>query len=194
MKMSLIAAFLATVCLAQVGGLMDSPSSSAHGQFVSIAPVAKVQVKPGAPGTVALHFTIKSGMHINSHKPLSDLLIPTTLKLSAGNDLATGGISYPPGQEFSLSGSPDDKLNIYSGEFVVSSRISATRKAMPGNFTIHGELKYQACDDRSCFPPKTLPIQFDVAVVNPSAIRQHGSYGSAGQSPHILGETGHLPH
>lgn len=178
----LVAISCAAIGFAQTGNLIASEAPQG-GDFVMLAPVEKAGIKPGVASTIALHFRVVPGMHINSHQPTSELLIPTTLKLSAGNDLGVGAIHYPAGQRFSLPIAPDEKLSVYSHDFTITARVSATRTAMPGNFTVHGELRYQACDDRSCFPPKTLPVQFDVKVVNATAVR-HG-HPALGQSPHI---------
>ncbi len=47
----------------------------------------------------------------------------------------------------------------------MTADVLAVRTASPGIFKVHGELQYQACDDRSCYPPKTLPVAFEVRVV-----------------------------
>ena len=43
-----------------------------------------VQVMPGTEQIVELRFRVDEGYHINSHKPMDDLLIPTTLKFELG--------------------------------------------------------------------------------------------------------------
>jgi hypothetical protein len=43
-----------------------------------------VQVKPGTEQMVELRFRVDEGYHINSHAPMDDLLIPTTLKFVPG--------------------------------------------------------------------------------------------------------------
>ncbi len=61
-------------------------------------------------------------------------------------------------------------------------KLLATRKAPQGPVRMRGELRYQACNDRACFPPKTLPVTLDVTVVQ-------GATGvprrNPAQSPHI---------
>ena len=49
--------------------------------------------------------------------------------------------------------------------------------------TIEGEFRYQACDDNACYPPKKLPIEFNVNITKAgsSRTRAHGNK----QSPHI---------
>jgi hypothetical protein len=40
--------------------------------------------------------------------------------------------------------------------------VTVAKGIAPGNYTLKAELRYQACNDNSCFPPKTVPM--DVAV------------------------------
>lgn len=133
--------------------------------FVTLEPVGPVSVPVGGGTPMALKFVIGNGLHINSHKPNSDLQIPTTLKLNLPTDLGVGRVEFPAGQELTFGFAPDVKLSVYSGEFTVKARMSAVRTAATGNFTVHGTLRYQACDDRLCYPPKDLDFAFNVKVV-----------------------------
>ena len=74
------------------------------------------------------------------------------------------GIKYPQGQELNFPFSPDTKLSVYSGEFKVTAAVRPAQNAPKGTFRVHGDLKFQACTDRQCFPPKKIPMQFDVKV------------------------------
>jgi hypothetical protein len=157
----------------------DEPKSSRA--YVSFEGATPVTVSPGKPTPVALRFKVKQGFHINSNQPKSELLIPTTLKLDVPTDLAAGTISYPPGKDVSFPFDPSEKLNVYSDDFTVKAKMSVAKMASTGNFTVHGQLNYQACSDNACFPPKEIPIRFDVHVQN-----QPGrTHGRTPQSPHI---------
>jgi hypothetical protein len=46
---------------------------------------------------------------------------------------------------------------------------------------MRGSLRYQACDNAQCFPPKTLPVNFDVKVVK----EPPGPHKNPAQSPHV---------
>src|SRR5262249_24290024 len=59
---------------------------------------------------------------------------------------------------------PTQKLSVYSGDMVVKAVIIPQRAAPTGTYTVHGEFKYQACDNNACYPPKKLPVQFDLKV------------------------------
>jgi hypothetical protein len=149
--------------------------------YVSFEGSSNPTVAPGRPTQVDLHFRVQQGYHINSNHPGSELLIPTTLKLEPPSDLAAGGVVYPPGKTLSFPFDPTEKLNVYSDAFTVKARLSAAHTASTGNFTVHGQLRYQACSDNACYPPKNIPLQFDVHVVNHPRRALHGTP----QSPHI---------
>ena len=59
--------------------------------------------------------------------------------------------------------------------------VAMLASVLPGRYAFRGELKYQACDNASCYPPKKIPVQFEVKVVKaPPPHRKN-----PGQSPHV---------
>jgi hypothetical protein len=175
-KAALFILFLASACL--VYGA-DEPKLARV--YVSFEGASNPTITPSRAARVELHFRVKQGYHINSNRPRSELLIPTSLRLEPPSDLAAGGVVYPPGKDLAFPFDPSEKLNVYSGPFTVIARLGAAKTANTGNFTVHGKLKYQACSDNACFPPKDIPVQFDVHVVNRPVRKHHGTP----QSPHI---------
>ena len=125
--------------------------------YVTYAPPEKVKVAAGAPATVAFDFRVNQGMHINSDTPKSEFLIPTKLRFMPPTDIAVGKLEYPKAEELELSFSKE-KLSVYTGDFRIKAQVNASRSATTGPYTVHGELKYQACNDKACFPPKTIEI------------------------------------
>jgi hypothetical protein len=151
-------------------------------QRVAVAPVPAVQVRPGSTAPVHMTFRVMPGFHINSNKPSSELLIPTAVKFEVPNDISIGKVEYPAGKEYSFSFSPDEKLVVYSGAFTVKALVIATREAPRGRFRVRGALRYQACDNRACYPPSTVPVEFNVSVGKPAPKKVSRN---PGQSPHI---------
>jgi hypothetical protein len=118
---------------------------------------------------------------VNSNQPKSEFLIPTVLKLSAPTDIVIGRVNYPAGTEMSFAFAPEDKLSVYTGEFPVVVEVRPLAEVIPAKYMIRGELRYQACDKAACYPPKKLPVQFEVKVVKaPPPPRKN-----PGQSPHV---------
>lgn len=148
---------------------------------VTVAPVALVTAMRTKDTIVDLDFRVASGFHINSNAPKSEFLIPTKLNMDVPTDIALGKIEYPAGQDLSFPFSPDEALNVYTGDFTVKVAVHPLKSVVPGKYVMHGFLRYQACDNGQCFPPKNLPVRFDVKVVKePPPHRRNPA-----QSPHI---------
>jgi hypothetical protein len=118
----------------------------------------QVTVPAGKSSPVALHFRVAPGLHINSHTPREDYLIPTTFSIPASSGVRLSGASYPAGTDVTLPVDPKTKLNVYAGEFIIQTHIVALR----GDHLVQGKLRYQACDNTQCMPPKTASIAIDV--------------------------------
>jgi hypothetical protein len=163
---------------------LNSPGESIPGRktpSVTMLPVPMVAVTRGKPNTVSLRFHVGAGFHVNSNHPKSEFLIPTALKLSAPTDIVIGRVGYPAGEEMSFAFAPEDRLSVYTGEFPVTVEVRPLAGVLPARYMIHGELRYQACDNSACYPPKKLPVQFEIKVVKaPPPHRKN-----PGQSPHI---------
>ena len=153
----LIVFLLASLALSQEPGY-KVPS-------VTMAPVGKVQVKAGSTANVELAFRIGSEFHINSNHPKSDLLIPTALKLTAADPMSVAALKYPAGQDLSFPFAPTEKLSVYSGDFTITAVVKAPAKAASGSYPVTGELRFQACDRSACYPPRSIPVKFEVTVV-----------------------------
>jgi len=118
----------------------------------------QVTVPAGKSSPVTLHFRIAQGLHINSHTPRQEELIPTNFSIPDGFGVRLLDASYPPGGDFSLPLDPTTKLSVYTGEFTIQTQIVST----PGNHLVEATLRYQACDKNECLPPKTIPVAIDV--------------------------------
>ncbi len=147
---------------------------------VTLLPAPTAQLTRGKVNNVQLTFSVEPGFHINSNQPSAEYLIPTTLKLDPPTDLMVGKITYPPGEDRSFAFSPTDKLNVYSGRFTVLVRVRPLASVLAGEYEFHGSLRYQACDNAACFPPKNLAVRFAVKVVKPRPPRKK----NPAQSPH----------
>ncbi len=175
-KLALIALLLATPLLAQVESSRPKPT-----QRVTAAPIAPLKIPAGKSASLELPFRVTLGYHINSNKPSSELLLPTVLSVSPPTDILIAKLAYPAGEDRSFPFSPTEKLNVYTGDFAVTGLVRVAQKAPPGTYRVRATLKYQACDDRACYPPGQLPVAFDVKVTKPPRRPRH----NPAQSPHV---------
>ena len=161
--------------------LIAQESLGPRGQSVSVAPVPLITVVQGKSALVPISFRVSTGYHINSNRPKSEYLIPTVLKMDPATDIAITGTRYPEGKDMSFAFAPDEKLNVYTGDFSVSVRVRPLRDVQAGKYAVRGTLKYQACDNAACYPPKQLPVTFDVKI---SKAPRVSTKKNPAQSPH----------
>lgn len=120
----------------------------------------QVTVPAGKSSVVELHFRVADGLHINSHTPRSSLLIPTNFVMPEEPGVRVGTVDFPAGTDYSFSFSPREKLSVYVGEFVLTAHVTA----QPGQHLLEAKLRYQACDSNSCYPPRTIPVAFNIVA------------------------------
>ena len=171
---------LASALLALSTSAWTQDNFGPQGPVVKMAPAPVITVVQGKPATVPLTFRVSSGYHINSNQPKSEYLIPTVLKVDATTDIVIGKTTYPTGQDMSFAFAPDEKLNVYTGDFEVDVLVRPLRDVQVGKYVVRGTLKYQACDNSACYPPKQLPISFDVKIGKAASAPKK----NPAQSPH----------
>jgi hypothetical protein len=147
----MLAGLMAGALGMQVGNLDAPAKPKGHVSYVA----EQQNVAAGKSSVVELRFRVDDGFHVNSHTPKSELLIPTAVTMKAADGVKAGAAVYPAGTSYSFSFDPSEKLDVYTGEFVVKLPVVA----QAGMHTIDGSLRYQACDKAACYPPKSLPVQ-----------------------------------
>ena len=150
-------------------------------QMVSLLAPGTVTVARGQAGSVELLFRVAAGYHVNSNRPKQEYLKKTELKLNPPTDIVVTKISYPEGEDLSFPFAPDEKLSVYGGDFDVKVGVRPLRTVLPAKYAFHGILKYQACDKAACYPPRQLPVSFDIKVVKGAQKKRRATP----QSPHI---------
>jgi hypothetical protein len=136
----------------------DSARSTTKPAAVQYLYPEQITLPAGRPSTVTLHFRVAPGLHINSHTPTGDELIPTIFSIPASAGVRLDRAVYPPGAEFRLPLDPGTRLSVYTGEFTVQARLVATA----GDHLVEARLRYQACDSNACLPPRTIIAAIDV--------------------------------
>jgi DsbC/DsbD-like thiol-disulfide interchange protein len=155
MMRSAITCILLTVSFSSFGAAQLNMNAPGKPKAYVLYAAEPQSITAGKHATLELRFHMQSGYHVNSHAPKSELLIATTLTLQPATGVQAGPLVYPAGQPYSFSFDPTDKLDVYAGDFTIKLPVVAAA----GDHTIDGSLKYQACDNASCYPPRTLPVK-----------------------------------
>ena len=101
--------------------------------------------------------SVQAGFHVNSNTPTDEYLIPLKLTWTSTGALEGGHVTYPKPtlEKYEFSDSP---LSVFTGNFdlVADFKVAANASAGPG--VAVGKLRYQACNNKACFPPKTIEV------------------------------------
>jgi hypothetical protein len=130
---------------------------------LSVGEPARVVAKRGGAAQAKVPVTVAAGFHVNSNKPNEEYLVPLKLTWTSPGALEPGEIVYPKPtlEKYEFSPKP---LSVFTGRFdiVVNFKVPASAPGGPG--IAAGKLRYQACNDKACFPPKTLDVRIPYSV------------------------------
>ena len=93
---------------------------------------------------------IADGYHINAHVPDEVFLIPTVLTLEA-DGVTFEEPTYPEPEAQTFAFSPDKPMLVYDGTI----EMVALADVAPSG-PVYAKLRYQACTDKRCLPPRTV--------------------------------------
>jgi hypothetical protein len=70
---------------------------------------------------------------------------------------------YPKGtmEKYTFSQKP---LSVVTGEFSIATKFKVPANAPSGATAQNGTLRYQACNDRMCFAPKSVPVSITLEI------------------------------
>jgi DsbC/DsbD-like thiol-disulfide interchange protein len=133
---------------------------SGQGQTVT-GSLGKGSVTPGKAARGTIEMTIPGGLHVNSNRPSSEYAIPTVVTLNA-TGARVGNVIYPKGKnrKFQFSENP---INVYEGRVRFPFTVMVPANAR-GTVRIRASVRYQACTDEVCYPPKTKSVVITARV------------------------------
>jgi peroxiredoxin len=124
-----------------------------------------------APGSLfSVVFDVKPGAGIHVYAPGAKDYRVINLRLDANPMLSARPLQYPPSEIYHFK-PLDERVPVFQKPFrlVQTMAFRATpeaRAALQGveTLTLSGALEYQACDDRLCFTPRSIPVSYTVKL------------------------------
>ncbi|MEW6321360.1 MAG: thioredoxin family protein [Acidobacteriota bacterium] len=129
-------------------------------------------VAAGATTRLALQVTLPEGLHVQSDQPRDESLIPTVLTIEPPAGVTVRHLIYPVPEDFEQEGAAEP-LAVFPHEFVAGAEVELAAGLAPGDLVIPGRLRYQACDDKVCFPPLTAPVSWTLRVAPAAGASVH---------------------
>jgi len=106
-----------------------------------------------ASGRATVEMTVAPGWHVNAHVPRDKFLIPTTLDVKPPDGVHAGAVAYPEPVERKLAFLGGGTALLYEGTVRFTASLDGT-----GAGPLRASLRYQACNDSQCLPPRTLDL------------------------------------
>lgn len=125
-----------------------------------------VEVAAGGSAEAAVHLSVAEGFHINANPAAMPNLIPTELKIESSDAnvvIKADAPVYPSSitKKFEFSEQP---LKVYEGEAIIKLPLRVESSAAKGTYQLRANLRTQACDNQSCYPPRTVGVFIPVNV------------------------------
>lgn len=126
-------------------------------------------VRPGNQFTLVLSVNLKPKMHVYAPEVKGEY-IPIQWKMESAEGLVDFSILYPKAETLYLP-TIDETVSVYRGSFLITAdlRLGMKEKLEPlldpdGDLVLKGSLLYQACDDRMCYLPSKIPLEWKFEV------------------------------
>lgn len=130
--------------------------------ILTATPPARNVGKRGEVMAAKVAVQMRGGYHVNSNTPADPYIIPLRLTWDAA-PLEVAEVVYPKPQleNYSFSTKP---VSVFTGDFDVVTRFKVPARMPLGPGVLIGKLRYQACTDSSCLPPKTVEIRLPIQI------------------------------
>ena len=139
---------------------MPAPSPNQHVTVKAGASAPDV----AAGSTVSLWVDVTPKANIHVYAPGAKDFQPVTMSVMSGKEFAAGKAQFPAATPIVLPG-VKDRVPAYSSTFRITQPITAAKTAAHGGaIVVSATINYQACDDRVCFPPATMPVFWRIAI------------------------------
>lgn len=147
-----------------MGASLWLPVLWAQGSQYLIAQASqKIVAKRGSAAEAKIAVSVQPGFHVNSNTPSDAYLIPLKLTWAPDGALEPVTVVFPKPQmekyEFS-----DKPLSVFTGDFDLLAKFKVPAAASQGPGIMLGKLRYQACNNNACFPPKTVEVRLTYQV------------------------------
>jgi len=125
--------------------------------------IANGTVTRGKAARATVVLSLPGGLHANSNRPGSQYAIPTTVRASA-KGVRIGAVTYPRGRNRKFSFS-EDTINVYEGRPSFGFNVTVPDNYKGNTVKVNVAVRYQACNDEVCYPPKTKNVTLTARIL-----------------------------
>jgi len=155
------------ILVRQFGAAPGSPQTEMENRHLKLVNSASLAAaKWGQRIALVLDVDLKPGMHV--YAPGVQGYIAVDWSMAESPAVKVHEATYPASQQINLP-AIHETVPAYKGKFQIVRDVTIGTDAQvkpalneKGELIIHGTFRYQACDDRTCYIPETLPLAWTV--------------------------------
>lgn len=150
------------ILVKQFGATAGAAHSTIEAKHVKLSISAGAEVvHSGQRIALALDLDLKPGVHV--YAPGVQGYIPVDLNV-VGSDAVTAHPAVYPASKMMRLEAINETAPVYTDQVRIVREITIGKSAKPGELVVEGSLKYQACDEKQCFIPETIPLKWNLRV------------------------------
>jgi AhpC/TSA family protein/cytochrome c biogenesis DsbD-like protein len=154
-----------TILLREFGSIAGTRQTEVRTSHLTMRYYASTDLaRPDIRLTLVADFTLQPKMHV--YTPDVKDYIPIQFLVDPSPNYTPRAVDYPKGQLLMLP-AINEVVSVYENQFritqdVVLAPTNVLQPLLDGDQTlkIHGQLKYQACDDKICYLPQSIPMEW----------------------------------
>jgi len=128
---------------------------------------------PGSKVSLFLDITPNPGIHV--YAPGAKDYLPIAVTIDPHPGVTVGAVKYPKSDTMVFD---DERVPVYHKAFRLVDEVSLASSLKTADMvTLTGTVKYQACDDRVCFLPASVPVSWTIKVKSGRSGKSGGSGG-----------------
>jgi thiol:disulfide interchange protein DsbD len=134
-----------------------------RGIRADVTPVVESAGRPGAAVRAALVVKLPERFHVQSNAPRDPAFIPTVLAIDAPAGVRVSEIVFPAATDLKQAGQ-SQPLAVFEHEFAIGVQFELAPDLKAASIDVPAQLRYQACDDKLCYPPATADVRWMLDV------------------------------
>ena len=154
-----------TVLLREFGSVAGTRETAVNNNHLALKYYSTRDVlRPDVRFTLVADFELKPKMHV--YAPGVQHYIPISIELDPSNYFYTNSVEFPKPEILRLP-AINETVPVFQGKFRVSQDITMRERDALGTLKelkIKGRLRYQACDDKMCYLPQNIPLEWSLKV------------------------------
>ena len=151
-------------------GPVQATAETPHLRISTIA--SDAEARAGTRLALALEIELKPGMHVYA-PGVAGGYIPVEWSMAGSKAWQAHDVVWPASRKLRLE-AIHETVPVFEGRFRLTRDLTIGQQkdftpllGADRKLTIEGTFRYQACNDRECFPPRTLPMKWTFQVQRP---------------------------